>query len=400
MSDARPDWAEWGPTDPYSLGAEEEVMLLNPRDWSLAQQSDRVFAAVTPDLEGHLSGETQGSVVELRSSVHGGATSLSDEIEALRFALELELSSLGLRAASAGTHPFTVWQETVVSSQPRYQKVYGSMRELARREPTFALHVHVGVPDAEDAIRLVNRLRTHLPLLLALSVNSPFWQGRDTGLASARTPLFQAFPRVGIPREFRDYEDWLSTVSLLVRCEAFPEPTFLWWDVRPQPRFGTVEVRILDAQTRGAETAALAALIQCLARLEVENGYADPALVSSPEVLDENRFLAARDGMTAELIDPGAERRVPVRQLAAELLDACAEHATDLGCSDELEAVRELAERTGAARQLDLARHAERLPGLVAALADDFSTLSDVAPAQASRSADGSTSPASERSNA
>jgi carboxylate-amine ligase len=263
MSEVRRDWAEWGPTDPYSVGVEEEVMLLNPREWSLAQQSDRVFAAVTPDLEGHLSGETQGSVVELRTSIHPGVTSLSDEVEALRFALELELSTLGLRAASAGTHAFTVWQETVVSSQPRYQKVYGSMRELARREPTFALHVHVGVPDPEDAIRLVNRMRTHLPLLLALSVNSPFWQGRDTGLSSARTPLFQAFPRVGVPREFRDYEDWVRTVSLLVRCEAFPEPTFLWWDVRPQPRFGTVEVRILDAQSRGAETVALAALIQC-----------------------------------------------------------------------------------------------------------------------------------------
>jgi carboxylate-amine ligase len=380
MSDARPDWARWRQTEPYSLGAEEEVMLLNPRDWSLAQQSDRVFEAVTPDLEGHLSGETQGSVVELRSGVHHDAAALSDDLEALRFAFELELSTLGLRAASAGTHPFTVWQETVVSSQPRYQKVYGSMRELARREPTFALHVQVGIPDPEDAIRLVNRMRAHLPLLLALSVNSPFWQGRDTGLASARTPLFQAFPRVGIPRAFRDYEDWLRTVGLLVRCRAIAEPTFLWWDVRPQPRFGTVEVRILDAQTRAAETVALAALIQSVARLEVEEGYADEALISSQEVLDENRFLAARDGMKAEMIDPGSERRIPARQLAAELLDACAPHARKLGCADELERVRELCERTGAERQLELARHADRLPGLVAALAEDFSALSESGP--------------------
>jgi glutamate---cysteine ligase / carboxylate-amine ligase len=402
MSEPRPDWAQWAPTEPYSLGAEEEVMLLNPRDWSLAQQSDRVFAAVTPDLEGHLSGETQGSVVELRSSVHESASALTDELEALRFALETQLSTLGLRAASAGTHPFTVWQETVVSSQPRYQKVYGSMRELARREPTFALHVHVGVPDPEDAIRLVNRMRTHLPLLLALSVNSPFWQGRDSGLASARTPLFQAFPRVGIPREFADYEDWLSAVSLLVRCEAFPEPTFLWWDVRPQPTLGTVEVRILDAQTRAPETAALAALIQCVARLEIEEGYADEALVRSPEVLDENRFLAARDGMTAELIDPGTERRIPARKLCGELLDACAEHAVDLDCATELIRVRELSERTGAERQLDLARGAERLPGLVARMADEFSSISHLGePAdQARRTSAGTTSPAGESSKA
>jgi carboxylate-amine ligase len=138
---------------------------------------------------------------------------------------------IGLAAASAGTHPFAVWQQTVVSSGERYQEVYGSMRELARREPTFGLHVHIGVPDPEDALQLANRLRGHLPVFLGLSANSPFWQGRDTGLASARTPLFQAFPRVGIPRAFASYGDYVDAVDLLIRCDAFPEPTFLWWDV-------------------------------------------------------------------------------------------------------------------------------------------------------------------------
>jgi carboxylate-amine ligase len=376
-STERPDWADWSQTQPYSVGAEEEVMLLNPVDWSLAQQSERVFAGVTPDLEGHLTGETQSSIVELGSGIHPDVASLTEELEALRWALELELSSLGLRAASAGTHPFTVWQETVVSAQPRYQAVYGSMRELARREPTMALHVHVGVPEAESAIHLVNRMRAHLPILLALSVNSPFWQGRDTGLSSARTPLFQAFPRVGIPRAFNDYADWLETVSLLIRCEAFPEPTFLWWDVRPQPRFGTVEVRICDAQTRASETAAIAALVQCIARLEIEEGYVDELLVGSPEVLGENRFLAARDGMDAELIDPRQARRIPVRDQVAELLDACKPHAADLGCADELEGIRALAKRTGADRQLDLARGSNRLRGLIEELADCFSAISN-----------------------
>src|SRR5258705_10091169 len=131
------------------------------------------------------------------------------------------------------------------------------MGALARREPTFALHVHVGISSPNDAIRLVNRMRAHLPLLLALSVNSPFWQGRDSGLASARTPLFQAFPRVGIPRGFRSYADYVEAVDLLVRSGAIPEPTFLWWDVRPQPRFGTLEVRIMDAQTSVGDTPAL-----------------------------------------------------------------------------------------------------------------------------------------------
>jgi carboxylate-amine ligase len=212
-------------------------------------------------------------------------------------------------------------------------------------------------------------MRAHLPLLLALSVNSPFWQGRDTGLASARTPLFQAFPRVGIPRRFRDYADYVDTVDLLMRCQSLPDPTFLWWDVRPQPRFGTVEVRIMDAQTTVHETASLAALVQCIARLEVERGYVSPRALEVPEALDENRFLAARDGMAAHLIDVELEQRVPAREIVGRLVDACAPHADVLGCSSELERVLTMAERTGADRQIELARGPERLAGLVAALA-------------------------------
>jgi carboxylate-amine ligase len=371
---ALPDWAEWAETAPYSLGAEEEVMLLDPADWSLAQEAERVIAALPEELESRVEHETQGSVVELTSSCHRRAVDVGRELLALREALSDELESLGLRAAGAGTHPSTVWQETVVSSGERYQMVYGSMRELARREPTFALHVHVGVEDRENAIRLVNRMRGHLPLLLALSGNSPFWQGRDTGLASARTPLFQAFPRVGIPRYFDDYADWVGAVDTLIRCDAFPEPTFLWWDVRPQPRFGTVEVRILDAQTTISETAALVALVQCIAKLEVEQGWVTDELVSSPEVLDENRFLAARDGMDARLIDPRLTRRVPARLQLVELLEQCAPHARELDCEDELALVEPLfLQRAGADRQLAWARsHEERLPGLVCVLADAF----------------------------
>jgi len=262
-----------------------------------------------------------------------------------------------------------------VSSGVRSDAVYGSMRELARREPTFALHVHVGVDDPEAAIRLANRMRAHLPLLLALSVNSPFWQGRDTGLGSARTPLFQAFPRVGIPRAFDGYADWVETVDLLIRCKAFPEPTFLWWDVRVQPRFGTVEVRILDAQTTVDQTAALVGLVQCVARLEIEEGFASPELVATQEVLDENRFIAARDGMDAALIDPLHECRVPARRLLEELLEACAPHAAELGCADELARLASMSEWTGARRQLELGRRADRLPGLVAELAASFTAV-------------------------
>jgi carboxylate-amine ligase len=371
VTEAR-DWAEWTSGGAYTVGAEEEVMLLNPHDWSLAQQVERVLPAAGPELEGHLTAETQRSVVELSSSPHHEVGALAEELATLRSQLELELSGLGLRVASAGTHPFTVWHEISVTAEPRYQAVYGSMRELARREPTMALHVHVGIEDPEAAIGAFNRLRAHLPLLLAISVNSPFWQGRDTGLASARTPLFQAFPRVGVPRAFGDYSEWVETVDLLVSCEAFPEPTFLWWDVRPQPRFGTVEVRICDGQSEVWQTAALCALIQCLTRLEMTEGYASDRLVSSQEVLDENRFLAARDGMRAELIDPDRRRRVPARELLTDLLDACVPHARELGCAKQLDDLGLLAEHTGADRQLEWARGSDRQRGLVSDLADRF----------------------------
>jgi glutamate---cysteine ligase / carboxylate-amine ligase len=392
---ASPEWAEWNRGSSYTVGAEEEVMLLNPHDWSLAQQVDRVLPALEDELEEHVTAETQRSIIELSSSPHERVEELARELADLRRELESALGSLGLRPACAGTHPFTVWHETAVTVEPRYQLVYGSMRELARREPTLGLHVHVGVEDPEDAIGAFNRLRAHLPMFLAISVNSPFWQGRDTGLASARTPLFQAFPRVGIPRRFRDYGDWVETVDLLVGCKAFPEPTFLWWDVRPQPRFGTVEVRILDSQTELWQTAALCALIQCVVRLEVEEGYVSDRLVSSQEVLDENRFLAARDGMTAELIDPVARRRIPAQELLEELLERCMPHAEDLGCRGELETIRLIAASTGADRQLERARRPERLTGLVSHLAEVFAGSLEPADGQAQKpSASGFTAPA------
>lgn len=367
-----PAWADWHPSARYSVGIEEEVMMLDPGDWSLAQRIDDILPRLSADLAAQVSAETHCAAIELATRPHDTAGGAPDELAGLRASLASELAASGLRAASAGTHPFAVWSDTLVSGGGRYQLVYASMRELARREPTFALHVHVGVADPDEAILLYNRLRCHLPLLLALSGNSPFWQGRDTGLASARTPLFQAFPRVGIPRAFPSYAEYVETVDLMLRCDAFPEATFLWWDVRPQPRFGTVEVRIMDAQVTSAETTVLASLVQSIAHLELEEGYHTDHLLPEAEVLAENRFLAARDGMDALLIDPIAERRVPARELLGRLLEAVRPHAAALGCEAALDALPALAEQTGSTRQLGMARGPGRLPGLVEQLAGAF----------------------------
>jgi carboxylate-amine ligase len=366
-------WSEFKPSRWYSVGLEEELMLLDPADdWVLAQRIDDVLPALSPELAPHVTAETQNSVLELATGPHGAVDDATREASELRAGLVSALGTLDLRPAGAGTHPSALWHDTGISSGERHQQVYGSMRELTRREPTFGLHVHVGVGECEAAITLHNRMRAHLPLLLALSANSPYWQGRDTGLASARTPIFQAFPRVGIPRAFHSYEDYVETVDLLIRCEAFPEPTYLWWDVRPQPKFGTVEVRIMDVQTTSSATRGLLALVQSIARLELEEGYHVDRLAGTPEVLTENRFVASRDGMEARLIDPVTETRIPARTAIATLIDAARPHAEALGCADALESVTELARENGAARQRRTFGRLRALSALVASLADDF----------------------------
>jgi carboxylate-amine ligase len=367
-------WSDWAPAGvtPWTVGVEEEVMLLDPTDWSLASEADAVMARLTGELASNTSTETHGSALELRTDPHVNVAEGLSQLERLRGELARELATLDLKAAVAGLHPFTQWQSTKISEGDRYRFLYGSMRELARREPTFALHVHVAVPDPESAMLAANRLRSHLPLLLALSANSPFWQGRETGLASARTPLFQAFPRVGIPRAFLNYEDYVSTIDLLLACEAFPEPTFLWWDVRLQPRFGTIEVRIMDAQTTVSDSVALTALVQCLIRLEATEGSGADPVIDLPEVLAENRFLAARDGAEASLIDARLGARAQVPDVLEKVLSMCAPHAEDLGCLEELRWTRNLATTPRPVRQLDLARGPNKLPGLVEALSALF----------------------------
>ena len=369
-----PRWAQWNTSEPYTVGIEEEVMLIDPRDHALAPRIDDVLPRLSPWLAAHVTAETHGSAIELASSPHQDARGAAHESALLRKALASELADLELRAASAGTHPLALWTETSISSGARYQLIYGSMRELARREPTFALHVHIGAHDPESAIELHNRLRTHAPLLLALSANSPYWQRRDTGLASSRIPVFQAFPRVGIPRAFHGYSEYVDAVDQLLRCDAFPEPTFLWWDVRPQSRLGTVEIRIMDAQAASAETASLTAFVQALARLELEERYTSEDLIMAPEVLEENRFLAFRDGIEAQLLDPVSQRRRPARRILRELLEAARPHASDLGCEQMLDGLETLLHDPGPARQRRVVSVSGRLESVIERLVDSFAS--------------------------
>ena len=369
-----PKWAEWRQAEDgaFTLGVEEELMLLDGEDFSLANRIETVMPRLPEAIAIQTTQETHGSALEICTDVESKVTKSIEQLRELRSGLAETLTALGLRAAGAGTHPFAIWQETAVTGGERYEFVQGSMRELARREPTFALHVHVGLPDPETAIQVHNRVRVHLPLLLAVSANSPFWQGRDTGLASARTPLFQAFPRVGIPRAFRDYRHYAKEVDLLIRTEAVPDQSFLWWDVRPQPELGTIEIRSMDAQTRTEDTAALVALVQSVVKLEAEERITSERSIDAQEVISENRFLAARDGVHSSLIDADREIRRPVPEILEDLVEAARPHSQDLGCEDELEQNLELVKQPPADRQRKVAGQSPSLAQMVRALADEF----------------------------
>ncbi len=323
-------------------------MLLDPSDFSLAQSGEKVLRRLPGELRAHMEPETHAPVIELATGIHSDVSGAVAELAALRAVLDRELRAMGLIAASAGTYPLAYSGETRLSGSARYGVVADSMRMLARREPTLALHVHIGVPDPEDAIRVLNGLRDAVPVLLALSANSPFTKGHDSGFASARTVIFQAFPRTGTARRFTAYADYVQAVDALIASGALPDPSFLWWDVRLQPALGTVEVRVMDAQIAVADTAALIALVQSLARIELEDESVDRRV--GPEVLAENRFLAARDGLDARLIDPEKRVLVPVRTLLDTLLAACRADA-DAVDSVELDRVSRLAGANGAERQ-------------------------------------------------
>ncbi len=383
--DVLPAWATWNEDSSavWTVGIEEEVMLVSPETWLPESRCEDVLSALPSHVAECARAETHGSALELATAPSRTVVEAAAQMTSMRASLAATLDGLGLRAAASGTHPTARWEDVEVSPGARYQFVHASMRELARREPTFGLHVHVAVPEAETALRALNAIRGHLPVLLALSGNSPFWQGRDSGLASARTPAFQAFPRTGPPRWFPSYADYVEAIDVLVRCDAIPEPTFLWWDARLQPRFGTLEVRIMDAQTRVADTAAIAALVQCLVRLEAER---EPGVADPPEVLDENRFLAARDGMEARLVEPAASCRRPVRDRLAELLERAPRTLVSSAARARWRRSRSSPPLRVPRVRRELAGGADDLEGLVEALAGEFIYTRAARRARASRS--------------
>jgi carboxylate-amine ligase len=263
--------------------------------------------------------------------------------------------SIDLRVGSAGTHPFSLFERQRITRRDRYSALIKQLQYIARRELIFGLHVHVAVDDPDKAIWVIAALEAHLPELIALSASSPFWRGNPTGLASSRQSIFAAFPRSGPAPRFRDYAEYAEIVGELERTGCIAEYTQIWWDVRPHPRLGTIELRVMDAVSRMDDALALAAYVQALVKHYAEALEAGRELQLAHRVLMlENKWLAARHGLEAPLIDPqgGNRIRVSAARLVRRTLRSIEPHARELGSERELEGIeRILLDGNGAEEQ-------------------------------------------------
>ena len=337
----------------YTLGIEEELMIVDSETLELQNSIEAMLEAL-PQAEGQIKPELMESVLEVATTPCKNTREAGAQLRDLRRLTQRTASELGLAIGSAGTHPFAMWEDQRIVARPRYRDLVAALRFVARQELIFGVHVHVGVDDADKAVHVANGMRVHVPLLLALSANSPFWRADATGLLSTRTPIFRAFPRVGIPPTYKNFEEYSARVGFMVESGAIEDYTYLWYDVRPHPNFGTVEVRVMDAQTRLEHTLALAALVQAMVKELCEHYESGEALSTYPyEMLDENKWLAARHGLDGELVDLPSKDRVSTKELARRVIDRVRPHSEELGSDGELDAIEDLLQRgNGAARQI------------------------------------------------
>jgi carboxylate-amine ligase len=358
---------------PFTIGIEEELMLLHADDLSLAHEIEAILAAVPPDRDGQVKPELMQSVLEIATRPCQTVGEAGEELRELRRMLAGIAEERGLRVAASGTHPFGLWEDQRIVERPRYKELIDDLGFIARQELIFGTHVHVAIDGPDRAIYVADGIRLFLPLLLAVSANSPFWRGELTGMMSTRTPVFRAFPRAGVPPYYGSWEIYSNRVEQMMRGGAIEDYTYLWWDVRPHPNLGTVETRIFDQQTTLDHTIALAALTIALAHRMAALYDAEEPMVGFPtELIDDNKVRAALRGMEGTLIDFRRGEQLPAEEMARRLVDELATDAQELGCAAELDLMDDLLEsRSGAHRQL---RHWERhhdLSKLVAEMVAD-----------------------------
>ena len=351
----------------FTLGIEEEFAIVDPETRELRSHIHEILEGGKIMLKEQIKPEMHQSVVELGTEICQSIVDARAHVIELRSRLAELAARSGLKIASVGTHPFSHWRDQLITEGERYHEIVKDMQQLARANLIFGLHVHVGIPDRDVAIHVMNQARYFLPHIYALSVNSPFWVGQDTGLKGYRLKVFERFPRTGIPDAFESLSEYEDYCKLLVKTGCVDNAKKIWWDIRLHPFFDTLEVRVCDAQSRVDDTLAIAALIQAvIVKLHKLLSRNITFRVYRRRLLDENRWRASRYGIDGKLSDFGKEAEVDTRSLLNELLEFVSTEVNELGSEKEMAHIeRIIREGTGADRQLAVWEHTQDMKAVV-----------------------------------
>jgi carboxylate-amine ligase len=362
-----------------SLGVEWELQLVDRRSRALVSAASEVLAELSgghPDGHPKAKHELFESTIEVITGICGTVAEARADLAGTVAELEAILAPRGLAPMCAGTHPFSDWRDQRISPNPRYARLVEDVQWPARRLLIFGVHVHVGVRSPEKAIAIANAVSAYIPHFLALSASSPYWKGSDSGLASSRSKVFETLPTAGLPYQLADWPEFEQLMTTLISSKAITSIREIWWDIRPHPDFGTVELRICDGLPRLTEIAAVAALSQCLVEWMdglVDRGHSLP--VPKSWVVRENKWKAARYGLDADIIVDDAGSLRPVRDELVELVEELAPVARRLDCADELADVLDVvAEGPSARRQREVVAAGGTMVDVVDALIAEMAT--------------------------
>ncbi|MBA4304149.1 MAG: carboxylate-amine ligase [Sphingobacteriaceae bacterium] len=351
----------------FTLGVEEEFQVIDPVSRELTSHDQKIVEAANRLLEDQVKAEMHQAVVEVGTRICQDIHQARAEVSHLRRVVSQVAGELGFAIGAAGTHPFSMWQTQLITEHPRYNEIVNELQDAARSNLIFGLHVHVGMPDKEMAIHIANSVRYFLPHIYALSTNSPFWEGRNTGFKSFRSKVFDKFPRTGIPDFFESFAEYENYVKLLVKTNCIDNAKKIWWDVRVHPFFDTIEFRICDVPMTVDETIAITALIQALvAKLYKLREQNLNFMIYKRALVNENKWRAGRYGIDGKMIDFGKEMEVNTRGLIHELMAFVDDVVDELGSRTEINRVFDILNNgTGADRQLAIYEQTNDLRAVV-----------------------------------
>ncbi len=358
----------------FTLGVEEEYQIIDPKTRDMRSHMSKIVEGGKIHLREQVKAEMHQSVVEVGTNICQNVAEARKEVGFLRQQVGELAARQNLLVGSSGTHPFSKWQDQQITDEERYHHIVNELKDIARSNLIFGLHVHVGIDDRQTALQLMNQACYFLPHLYALSANSPFWEGRDTGFKAFRAKVFAKFPRTGLPEYFDSVASYDNYLETLVKTKCIDNPKKIWWDLRMHPFFSTIEFRICDVCLTVDETICITALIQAvvakLYKLMMSNTGFNIYRIA---LIRENKFRAARYGLDGQMIDFGKKEEVPTKDLIMELLDFVDDVVDELGSREEVNYVHEILKNgTGADQQLKVYEETQDLTKVVDYITDKF----------------------------